>query len=625
VETTPRFFVALGFLFAGGMLDAQRSSMASRIEDYALLGDCQTAALVSRTGSIDWLCLPRFDSGACFAALLGGPEHGRWLLAPADEPTRVTRAYRPGTLVLDTTFHVPGGAVRVTDAMPMRDKHPHLVRVVSGVEGRVRMRMQLIVRFDYGLTVPWVRKEGPGFAAIAGPNSMRLLSHVPVHGENLTTVAEFDVAPGQSLGMALTWHPSHLRRPPDLDPQAVVADAENAWRAWSSRCTYEGEYRDVVLRSLVTLKALTHSATGGIVAAPTTSLPEALGGVRNWDYRFCWVRDATFTLFALAQNGFLDEARAWREWLLRAVAGDPAKMQILYGVEGERRVTEREIPWLPGYEGSRPVREGNAACEQRQLDVYGEVMDALFEAHRSGLESERAAWDLRRALLEFLESAWHQPDEGIWEVRGPPRHFTHSKVMAWVAFDRAVRRVETFGGEGPVERWRALRDTIHEEVCRQGYDASLGAFVQYYGARTLDASLLMIPLVGFLPAGDPRMLGTVRAIERDLIDEAGLVCRYGTESGVDGLPEGEGSFLPCSFWLADNYALCGRAADAHRLFARLIGLCNDVGLLSEEYDAKAGRLVGNFPQAFTHVSLVNSARNVTKADRSAPARLRHGH
>jgi GH15 family glucan-1,4-alpha-glucosidase len=599
--------------------------MACRIEDYALLGDCQTAALVSRGGSIDWLCLPRFDSGACFAALLGGPEHGRWLLAPADEPRRVTRAYRDGTLVLDTTFHARGGAVTVTDAMPMRERHPHLVRVVRGVEGRVRMHMQLVVRFDYGSIVPWVRSEGGGLSAIAGPDAMRFVSGVRVHGEGFTTVADFDVAAGETVGFGLTWHPSHVKRQEDIHPAAVVADAERSWRAWAARCTYDGEFRDAVLRSLVTLKALTHAATGGIVAAPTTSLPECIGGVRNWDYRYCWVRDATFTLFALAQNGFLDEARAWREWLLRAVAGAPSKMQILYGVDGERRMGEESIPWLPGYEGSRPVRTGNAAYEQRQLDVYGEVMDALHEAHRCGLESERAAWGLRRALLEFLETAWCEPDDGIWEVRGPRRQFTHSKVMAWVAFDRAVKRVELFGGEGPVERWRALRDRVHDEVCRHGYDAELGAFVQHFGSKALDASLLMIPLVGFLPANDPRMLGTVRAIERGLVDEGGLVRRYRSSRAIDGLPEGEGVFLPCSFWLADNYALAGRTKDARRLFEHLVGLSNDVGLLSEEYDTHAGRLVGNFPQAFSHVSLVNCARNVSNADRSAPARLRHAH
>jgi GH15 family glucan-1,4-alpha-glucosidase len=594
----------------------------SRLEDYALIGDCQTAALVSRSGSVDWMCLPRFDSDACFAALLGGPEHGRWLLAPAAEAPRVERAYRDRTLVLDTTFHADGGTVTVTDAMPGRDGVPHLVRVVQGVRGTVRMRTELVVRFDYGSVVPWVRKEAGGLSAIAGPHSLRLVSEVPVHGEDLKTVAEFDVAAGQRVSFVLAWHPSHVRRPADIEPLGSIVDAERTWRAWASKCTYQGDYGDVVVRSLITLKALTDSKTGGIVAAPTTSLPEVIGGLRNWDYRFCWVRDATFTLLALAQNGYLQEARAWREWLLRAVAGEPSKLQILYGVDGERRVDEQEIPWLPGYEGSRPVRVGNAAYSQQQLDVYGEVMDAFYQAHRFGHQPDRVAWPVRRALLEYLESCWSDPDNGIWEVRGPRRQFTHSKVMAWVAFDRAVRHVETIGDGGPLERWRALRDRIHAEVCQYGFDSSLGTFVQYYGAKAVDASLLMIPLVGFLPADDPRMLGTVRAIERELRPQDGFVRRYRNARAVDGLPVGEGAFLPCSFWLADNYALVGRLDDARRLLERLIGLCNDVGLVSEEYDPVAGRLVGNFPQAFTHVSLVNCAQNVSLGNVHAPARVR---
>ena len=589
--------------------------MARRIENYALIGDCQTAALVGKDGSIDWLCLPRFDSGACFAALLGGPEHGRWLVAPRAPVTRVSRAYRDGTLLLDTTFETADGAVVVTDFMPFRDVVPHVVRVVRGLRGRVAMRTELIVRFDYGSIVPWVKKDGNGIRAIAGPNSLHVTSDVDLRGEDMTTVADFDVAGGQQVCFTMTWHPSHLH---DHDGQGHAMDmmqnAETRWRAWSGQCAYDGEWRPQVMRSLITLKALTHSSTGGIVAAPTTSLPEAIGGPRNWDYRFCWARDATFTLIALIRNGFVEEARAWREWLLRAVAGDPSKLQIMYAIDGGRRLTEETIPWLPGFEGSRPVRVGNAAFEQRQLDVYGEILDALHQCRLHGLEADNDSWALRRKLLEFLETCWDAPDEGIWEVRGPPRQFTHSKVMAWVAFDRAVRRLEVVGparGADPVllERWRALRDRIHAEVCAKGYDSSAGTFVQSFGSNRLDASLLMIPLVGFLPATDERVVGTARAIERHLF-EGGFVRRYTSDPKVDGLPSGEGSFLPCSFWLADNWALMGREADARRLFNRLLGLCNDVGLLAEEYDGVEGRLLGNFPQAFSHVSLINTAWNL---------------
>jgi GH15 family glucan-1,4-alpha-glucosidase len=600
--------------------------MASRIEDYALLGDCQTAALVGRDGSIDWLCLPRFDSGACFAALLGAPENGRWKLAPKAPPRSVTRAYRDGSLVLDTTFRDGDSEVTITDCMPLRDRIPRIVRTVRGVRGRTAMQMELVIRFDYGSIVPWVRKaEGRhgehGIRAIAGPDSLHLHSQVPLRGENLTTVAEFEVAEGQELSFVLGWHPSHVQPSHDVDPRKLVAETERAWREWAAQCTYEGPWREAVMRSLVVLKALTHTATGGIVAAATTSLPEALGGPRNWDYRYCWVRDATFTLLALLHNGFLEEAKAWREWLLRAVAGDASELQIMYAVDGERRLGEEEIPWLPGYERSAPVRVGNGAYRQRQLDVYGEVMDALFQCHVHGLPGDAESWNLRRGLLEFLETCWDQEDEGIWEVRGPARHFTHSKVMAWVAFDRGVRRLEALAGThatggvvdgpraGPLERWRVLRDRMHETICRSGYDPDIGAFVQSYGSRRLDASLLMIPLVGFLPIDDPRVQGTVRAIEEHLI-EGGLVRRYDSDRRVDGLAEGEGTFLPCSFWLADNWALMGQTARARRLFERLVGLSNDVGLLAEEYDVKAGRLLGNFPQAFSHVSLVNSALNL---------------
>jgi GH15 family glucan-1,4-alpha-glucosidase len=596
--------------------------VALRIEDYAMIGDCQTAALVGRNGSIDWLCLPRFDSDACFAAILGTPEHGHWTVAPSREPTTVRRAYRDGSMILDTTFETDEGVITLSDFMPIGGQSPQIVRTIRGVRGRVAMHAQLRVRFDYGSVVPWVRKApGQGILAIAGPDSLRLQSDVPLRGEGLTTVADFEVAANQSVSFVLTWYPSHASEPKDADARALMNATERAWAEWSAHCTYQGEWRPAVLRSLVTLKALTHGATGGIVAAPTTSLPEAIGGVRNWDYRFCWVRDATFTLLALLHNGFEEEALAWREWLLRAVAGDPSKLQIMYAVDGRRRIEERTVPWLPGYEGSSPVRVGNAAFEQRQHDVYGEVMDALHQCTQYGLAPSDDAWDLRRSLLEFLESSWDKPDEGIWEVRGGQRQFTHSKVMAWVAFDRAVGHVEKCGSGGPLERWRAIRDRIHAEVCQHGYDGNLQSFVQSFGSKRLDASLLMIPLVGFLPPTDPRVVGTANAIERDLL-EGGLVRRYDSELGMDSLPPGEGAFLPCSFWLADNWALMGRHADARALFGRLVALCNDVGLISEEYDSARGRLVGNFPQAFSHVSLVNTACNLASVD-SGPAGRRH--
>jgi GH15 family glucan-1,4-alpha-glucosidase len=595
----------------------------SRIEDYALVGDCQAAGLVDRQGSMDWLCLPRFDSDACFAALLGRPEHGRWLVAPREEVRRTTRRYRDGSLVLDTTFETQAGTVTVTDCMLLGADTPTVVRVVSGVSGRVAMRTELVVRFDYGSIVPWVRKDGDrGVYAVAGPDAVYVQSDVPLRGENMTTVADFEVGPERSVSFVLRWQPSHLGAPSEVDAHEAVTACELAWRRWSAQCTYEGEWRDIVLRSLLTLKALTHAVTGAIAAAPTTSLPEAIGGVRNWDYRYCWVRDATFTLLAFAHTGFIEEARQWRQWLLRAVAGDPSKLQILYAIDGRRRIEEREISWLPGYENSSPVRIGNAAFRQRQLDVYGEVMDAFHQCHRWGIGIEPNAWDLRRKMLEVLEGCWDRPDEGIWEVRGPQRQFTHSKVMAWVAFDRGVRRVEAAGGGGPIERWRIVRDRLHDDVCRQGYDAEVGSFVQFYGSQDVDASLLMIPLVGFLPPSDRRVQGTVRAIENRLLD-GGLVRRYAPLRSVDGLPEREGSFLPCSFWLADNWSLQGRHDEARAMFERLIGLCNDVGLLAEEYDVQSGRLVGNFPQAFSHVSLVNTALNLSP-DHSSPARQRRG-
>jgi GH15 family glucan-1,4-alpha-glucosidase len=586
--------------------------MAAPIEDYALIGDTHTAGLVSRGGSIDWLCLPRFDSPACFAALLGDAGNGRWLLAPAGPVREVRRRYRGDTLVLETEHRTDEGTVRVVDCMPPRQHDPDVTRVVEGVRGRVRMRMELTIRFDYGSIVPWVRQVGGALHAVAGPDSVWLRTPVPVHGENWTTVADFTVAEGERVPFMLTWHASHMRAPRRIDPVQAVDDSQAWWGRWASRIAYQGGWQDAVIRSLLTLKALTYAPTGGIVAAPTTSLPEAIGGVRNWDYRYCWLRDSTFTLYALMLAGLAEEARAWREWLLRAVAGQPKQMQILYGVAGDRRITEQELDWLPGYQGSRPVRIGNAAVDQFQLDVYGEVMDTLHLGRRIGLESDEPAWDLQRALMEFLEDHWRDPDEGIWEMRGPRRHFTHSKVMAWVALDRAVKAVEQARLEGPVDRWRALRREIHEEVCREGFDTGRDSFVQFYGGRHLDASLLLIPLVGFLPATDPRVKGTVAAIQRELMAD-GLVHRYAPEGSpqVDGLPPGEGTFLACTFWLADNLTLMGRHDEAVAIFERLLELRNDVGLLAEEYDPSTGRQLGNFPQAFSHVALVNTARNLS--------------
>jgi len=587
--------------------------MASRIEDYALIGDCHTAALVAREGSLDWLCVPRFDSGACFAALLGTPDNGRWLIAPAGEVRSVRRAYRPSTLVLDTEFTTDDGVVTVTDCMLPFGEGSQVLRIVAGKSGQVPMGTELIVRFDYGSVVPWVRREGRGLVAIAGPDMLHLHTDVPLHGENFKTLGEFTVNAGQRVPFLLTWHPSHLPPPPDPNPEEALRKTEQWWRDWAGgRCTRAGEYREAVLRSLVTLKALTYAPTGGMVAAATTSLPEWPGGVRNWDYRYCWVRDATFTLYALLQAGFVDEAHAWREWLLRAIAGKPEDLQIMYGLGGERRLTELELGWLPGYEGSRPVRVGNAAHGQFQLDVYGELFDVLYQGRRSGLDDAPGGGQVGRVLLDFLESAWQKPDEGIWEVRGPRRHFTHSKVMAWVAFDRAVKMCERYGLDGPVKRWRSVRDAVHAEVCSRGFDVRKNSFVQFYGGQALDASLLMIPLVGFLPADDSRVHGTVAAVQRELLHD-GFVCRYPTTEGVDGLPPGEGAFLACTFWLADNLALLGRRDEARAIFERLLALRNDVGLLAEEYDPQARRLLGNFPQAFSHVGLVNTAHNLSRS------------
>jgi GH15 family glucan-1,4-alpha-glucosidase len=593
--------------------------MPLRIEDYALIGDCQTAALVGRDGSIDWLCLPRFDSGACFAALLGTPEHGRWLVAPQGEVRGTRRRYRDGSLVLETEFRTDDGVVTLVDCMPPRSREPDLVRMVVGQRGSVPMRMELRIRFDYGSIVPWVRRTERGIRAVAGPDTLLVHTPVEMHGENLTTVADFTVNAGDRIPLTLQWHPSYEPDPPPLDAEEILDHTTEWWQEWSSRCTVKGQWREPTLRSLITLKALTYAPTGGIVAAATTSLPEHIGGVRNWDYRFCWLRDATFTLYALIVGGYTAEACAWQQWLLRAVAGDASQINIMYGLAGERRLTELELEWLPGYENSSPVRTGNAAHRQFQLDVFGELMDAMHVARRAGMDTDDNGWRLQRSLMDSLGSLWRQPDEGIWEVRGPRRHFTHSKVMAWVAVDRVIKGIEQFGLEGPLEDWRRLRAEIHGEVCRHGFDAQQNSFVQYYGGQDLDASLLMIPLVGFLPADDPRMLGTVAAIQRDLTKD-GFVQRYPTHPDVDGLPPGEGAFLACTFWLADNLVLQGHHDEALAIFERLLGLANDVGLLSEEYDPHLKRLVGNFPQAFSHVGLVNTARNLTHAQGPAEDR-----
>jgi GH15 family glucan-1,4-alpha-glucosidase len=584
--------------------------MAWAIEDYGLIGDLQTAALVSRDATIDWLCFPRFDSGACFSALLGDEENGRWAMQPLSGWRSLSRRYWHDTLVLETVFETDDGLVRVIDFMPPRGEAPDVVRIVEALAGTVRMRSELVIRFDYGRILPWVRNVDGTRLAIAGPDAVAFRTPVPLRGENMRTVGEFDVAEGERVPFVLTWYRSHEDPPRAIDAEHALRDTEDYWREWAARCEHMHEWHDDVHRSLLTLKALTYAPTGGIVAAATTSLPERIGGPRNWDYRFCWLRDATLMLLAMLHAGYTDEARRWRTWLLRAVAGDPADLQIMYGVAGERRLMEWEADWLPGYRGSSPVRIGNAASDQLQLDVYGEVIDTLFQGREHGLEPLTEAWSLVVKMLEWLETGWREPDEGIWEVRGPRRHFTHSKVMAWVAFDRGIKLVEVFAREGPVARWRELRAEIHDEVCRQGFNAERGSFVQSYGSKELDASLLMSPIVGFLPPDDPRVVGTVAAIERELTHD-GFVDRYETPdtdvSEVDGLPGSEGAFLPCSFWLVDNLYLQGREDEARALFERLLALRNDLGLLSEEYDPVQGCMLGNFPQAFTHLALVNSA------------------
>ena len=591
----------------------------ARIEDYGLIGDLQTAALVGRDGSIDWACFPRFDSGACFAALLGTAEHGRWIVAPRTDGWRAGRRYRPNSLVLETEWETDTGIVRMIDFMPPRGKAPDIVRIVEGIRGEVEMSSELVIRYDYGTTVPWVRRVDDGRLAVAGPDALCFRTPVEHRGENMRTIGEFTVHEGERVPFTLTWYPSNERPPDAINAEHALEDTMEYWDEWADACAYNGRWQAEVQQSLVVLKSLTYAPTGGMVAAPTTSLPERIGGERNWDYRHCWLRDATLTLLAFINAGYLEEARAWRVWLLRAAAGDPADLQIMYGVAGERRLPELTLDWLPGYEGSRPVRIGNAATEQFQLDVYGEVLDALHQARMHELESSKEAWALQRELLGYLEDAWKEPDEGIWEVRGPRRHFTHSKVMAWVAFDRGVQAVERHGRPGPADRWREIRTAIHREVLERGFDVELNSFTQSYGSKRLDASLLVIPLVGFLPADDPRMVGTVAAIERDLLRD-GFVYRYADDedgSDIDGLPPGEGAFLPCTFWLVDNFALQGRLDEAEALFRRLLDLRSELGLLAEEWDPSTRRQLGNFPQAFTHVALVNTAFNLDQAQTSA--------
>lgn len=595
--------------------------MALRIEDYGLIGDLHTAALVGRDGSIDWLCLPRFDSPACFAALLGDEDAGFWRIAPASGGMCTSRRYRGDSLVLETEWQTPDGVVRVIDAMPPRGAAADVVRIVEGVSGRVPMSMSLRLRFDYGHIVPWVRNRDGLLEAVAGPDSVWLRTPVTLVGRDLTTYADFTVGAGNRVPFVLTHRPSHEPRPTQADPERALAQTEEFWARWMHRFDYDGEWSPAVRRSLLTIKALTYAPTGGIAAAATTSLPEQIGGPRNWDYRFCWLRDATFALQALLGTGFVAEARAWREWLLRAVAGDPADLQIMYGLDGTRRLPEYTLDWLGGYEGSRPVRIGNAASGQLQLDVWGEVLDSLHLARAAGIESKDSAWDLQRALLDFLEGHWDAPDNSLWEVRGDRRQFVHSKVLAWAGVDRAVRAVEDFGLDGPVDRWRRLREQIHAEVCAKGFDADRGTFTQSYGSSGLDAALLLIPQSGFLPWDDPRVVGTVDAVERELYRD-GFMFRYdpGADGGIDGLPGDEGAFLACTFWFADALHGIGRTRQAHDLFERLLGLRNDLGLLSEEYDTRAGRQLGNTPQAYSHVGLVNTARHLSGA---GPATHRH--
>ena len=594
--------------------------MASRIEDYALIGDLSTAALVGSDGSIDWLCWPRFDSDACFAALLGKNENGRWLMAPQGAVKRATRSYRPNTLILETRFETADGAVTLIDFMPPRSDGSHLVRLVVGERGSVKMRTELVLRFGYGATVPWVtRVDDKTLRAIAGPDTVLVRSDTHLRGEDFMTVGEFTLSAGETAPFVLTYVPSVAPAPKPIDPQHALVSTQRYWERWAAKSQIGGPWKEAVTRSLITLKALTYAPTGGMVAAATASLPEQIGSERNWDYRFCWLRDATLTLLALMNAGYYEEANKWRDWLLNAVAGSPQQMQIMYGIGGERRLTEWKADWLSGYEGSVPVRIGNAAHSQLQLDVFGEMMDAMHQARLGKLAASESRWELQKKFIEHLEQIWSNPDNGIWEVRGEQLHFTYSKAMAWVAFDRTVKSAERFGLDGPVDHWRQIRDEIHADICRLGFDKTLGSFVRSYGSKQFDASLLLLPAIGFLPADDPRIIGTVDAVERALVTD-GLVRRYNTEAAKDGLPAGEGVFLACSFWLVDAYIMLGRRDDAVRLFERLLSLRNDVGLLSEEYDPYANRLIGNFPQAFSHLALVNSASNLSHSKKPAEQR-----
>ena len=596
--------------------------MSTPIEDYGIIGNAHTAALVSRDGSIDWLCLPRFDSGSVFAALLGDARHGRWLIAPQGPVERKSRRYRDDTGILETRFETEEGSVTIIDFMPLIDSEEQVdvIRLVRGDSGSVKMQTEIVLRFDYGRGIPWVRRHLGGPGAVAGPNAIQFIAPIDLRGTaDMTTVGEFTVNAGEILPFTMSWYPSHHKAYRYRDPHEALLETETSWHDWSSHCSLKGPWREAIMRSLITLKMLTYYPTGGIIAAPTTSLPEWIGGVRNWDYRFCWIRDATLTLYALLSSGYRSEARAWREWLLRAAAGHPSEMQIMYGLAGERQLIEQEIPWLPGYEGSRPVRVGNGAYDQFQLDVYGELMDALYACQRYGLESSSFAWDLQTKLLEYLETVWERPDRSIWEVRGKPRHFTFSKIMAWVAFDRGIKSIEQHKFEGPRDHWERLRNKIADQILAHAYDPKRNTFVQHYGGRDLDGSLLLIPQVGFLPPEDPRIRGTIEAIERELLD-GGFVRRYPMRRGGDGLPGGEGVFLPCSFWLANSLALIGRRADAIALFERLLSLRNDLGLLSEEYDPVAQRLLGNFPQAFTHTAIINTAAHLSASEAASATR-----
>ena len=596
--------------------------MASKIEDYALIGDCETAALVDRNGSIEWLCWPDFSSEACFAAILGTPDNGYWKISPQAGEWTTSRCYRKGTLILETTFECEQGTIRLIDFMPIRGQHSNVVRIVEGLRGNVAVRMELALRFDYGRTVPWVTRKEDGVRAIAGPNLAVLRASVPVHGENLTTVADFNVRQGERVRFTLTYGSSYKPDPHEIDADKAIEETQHFWEHWTSKLKYEGKYRDAVERSLITLKALTYRPTGGIVAAVTTSLPEALGGQRNWDYRYCWLRDSTFTLLALTNGGYFDEAAAWQDWLLRALAGSPDQVQIMYGLKGERQLVEWEIDWLSGYENSSPVRIGNAASEQVQLDIYGEMLDSFFHAQRSMRCHSEANFRVLVLLLEHLEKVWQQPDEGIWETRGGKQQFTYSKVMAWVAFDRAVMLAERMKYDAPVEKWKEIRDAIHKEICAKAFNKQKNSFTQAYGSTELDAALLLMPVVGFLPGNEPRIVATVAAIQREL-SSGGLILRYDTAKSPDGLPPGEGMFLACSFWMVSSLKTIGQPEEAHALFEKLLTLRNDVGLLSEEYDAEQGRLVGNFPQAFSHIALVNAAFSL---EGSAKARERaHRH